>query len=1079
MAPAVNDTIVVCRPEQVREAAVVLSCCPADRFTPLIVVEPSPISEDEYRRLYDGYVEARDRRDAVTGGPLARSTAIHSPGAVAALRKEVDDAAEALTPYRSWWRHQRLVSDLLRRLPLRRAVFLFATHAQENRLINALPMRRIGDQREPTIPETIEWLSILPLGSAGDGTSGETRHMYASLCELTEVAWRALGHSEDIPKDAIEVPQADESAYFNGLWRALARGVPLRPTNASRTDSNTDYAAEAKEAVLVELSREADKLLGAQYAHQRRAKLIVYAEPDCDAQRRLRTVISARQDEREGERTQQGAQGATQAAPDKFLGALGEYLFGDPTVSQGIRRIEDAVSAMVPEHVVNAVGELDLTAFTSGIPYNFVKKNGADWSSKAIGHIAGDAALLVLTEMCRVPKNTGVGFSLLFDPGYFEAETQAVLGVLQKQSSYPLVLQREAGSSLALLQLGPSMPLDVLFFNTHGSDQAIVLSDGPLPAFKLLQRQTLASRPFIFNSSCLSWVGVGREFVRVGARGYVGTLWSVDADIAREYARRVLDRVTQGEPVSRALRKTGVAVSTERAYIYIGTCGARLQGAALIGPDEARRRVAKAAEILFDEIMRLLEQTDGASDLPFFPALENLLWTEAKKLVAEYDRRWAEPNLERLELAILELQVISRRVDRRRDEAAEALLRIADAERMLDALALEPDARCEPEARLTQFAGRINLRLGRSQQAVAILLRSVKAAEAAHESIAPQSLDLCDALRALGRNPEALEWVKKADASFAAENPSSRERLYSLGRLAQLSSALRDYDAALRYARQGFTLAGQLDDLKERSDFKGDEARALLRIPRLDEALAAAHEYLDLARHTYEERRELAAFGVIGQTLIAKGDFAHALEYVQKGLDYARRSGVATSIGDFLMDMAAIEMAKGNHERALDCNLEAAAIFGNLGQMPKVRVALGQATDHYRAIFGADLGRNTWDILLRLLKVEISVLGQVDPPLRHSITIEVVRRLQALIARVGVAPIRDGIHMIAQEAQAIANSPQTAASDQLKFVVEALGLFDDLGQSRFAEARQRAQNLDALSQAAFQLVSFVDQKAFA
>ena len=38
--------------------------------------------------------------------------------------------------------------------------------------------------------------------------------------------------------------------------------------------------------------------------------------------------------------------------------------------------------------------------FTAGIPYNFLKKDSADWSSKTIGHLTGDAALLVLTEIC-------------------------------------------------------------------------------------------------------------------------------------------------------------------------------------------------------------------------------------------------------------------------------------------------------------------------------------------------------------------------------------------------------------------------------------------------------------------------------------------------------------------------------------------------------------------------------------------------------------------------------------------------------------------------------------------------------
>src|SRR5215204_6964996 len=152
MLPAVNDTIIVCRPEQVREAAVVLSCCTADCFTPLIVFERPPHSEEEYRRRYEWYVEARDRRDALAGAPVARAAAAGKQQEVDALNKEVDRRAETLTAYRSWWRHQRQIGELLRALPLRRAVFLFAPDDTENGLINALPKRRLREDREPVIP---------------------------------------------------------------------------------------------------------------------------------------------------------------------------------------------------------------------------------------------------------------------------------------------------------------------------------------------------------------------------------------------------------------------------------------------------------------------------------------------------------------------------------------------------------------------------------------------------------------------------------------------------------------------------------------------------------------------------------------------------------------------------------------------------------------------------------------------------------------------------------------------------------------------------------------------------------------
>ena len=43
-------TVVLCRPDQWKEAAIVASCLPGDRFTPLIVVDPPPLSSKEMWR---------------------------------------------------------------------------------------------------------------------------------------------------------------------------------------------------------------------------------------------------------------------------------------------------------------------------------------------------------------------------------------------------------------------------------------------------------------------------------------------------------------------------------------------------------------------------------------------------------------------------------------------------------------------------------------------------------------------------------------------------------------------------------------------------------------------------------------------------------------------------------------------------------------------------------------------------------------------------------------------------------------------------------------------------------------------
>ena len=61
--------------------------------------------------------------------------------------------------------------------------------------------------------------------------------------------------------------------------------------------------------------------------------------------------------------------------PKLFLEKLRRLLRGaDP--SSSLQTLEQAVTASVPDFVIAEVGDRDTTAFTAGIPYNFVHKNG-------------------------------------------------------------------------------------------------------------------------------------------------------------------------------------------------------------------------------------------------------------------------------------------------------------------------------------------------------------------------------------------------------------------------------------------------------------------------------------------------------------------------------------------------------------------------------------------------------------------------------------------------------------------------------------------------------------------------------
>ena len=1074
MVSAVGDIVMFCRPEQVREAAVALSCCPADRFTPLVVMERSPISDDEYRTCYDSYVEARDRRDGLVGGPLARQEALGNLAAVQAATLEVDTKAEALTPYRSWWRHQLFIRDLLRSLGPRLAVFLFEPASHELGLIEAVPMSRIGEERTPLLPEGLKCVHVLAGAGPADEAAG--RYFYGSLSELTDTAWRACGRAGQPPGNTVGVAAADPVGFFAGLSRALKRGVPLRARADDAPapgDQNDDEGSETTpaEAVLIELSADATKLLGVQYAHHRRAKLVMYPEPHAARVEAARAAVEARQDQRQKE---------APAEVKRFgLAALREYIFGDPTIAETIRQLEQSVSQSVPDWVVAAVGDLDLTVFTTGIPYNFVKSKGADWANKAIGHIAGDPSLLILTELCGRPIDSEVSFSLIFDPGYFQtSETQTVLATLQKRSSYPLVLSGLAGSSMSLLHVGPTLPLDLLFFNTHGSDKAILLADGPLPAFKLLQRQTLPSRPFVFNSSCLSWVGVGREFIRIGARGYAGTLWSVDAEVAASYAGIVLDRITrQGWPVSRAMRNTGVASSTERAYIYIGTCRARLDDTKLERADAEQHRLLSAATALLTSAAASLARGGGRNSVRLITEPENQFWREAEKLLAEHDRRWPEPTADRVEAAIQHLLVLSYMAERWPDEVRTRRHVQENAETTLNGLSLDTKTRHEQLANVVRFGARLLLNLTEIEPAIVQYQRAMEAAEQipSAELAGEIALELCDAPRMRWENEEALALATKADADFATVSPTHSSRLGSLGRMAQISSALRQYEVALNRAREGFKLATTLDNLKERAEFKGDEARILLKLERFDEALTEARTFLDLSRRAHDEGRELSAYGVITMALIGKRDFTEALKYAQTGLDHARAGAFAVSTGDFLMDFVSIKSKTGDHAGAVACALEAAPIFAGTGHVAKIAFALGRAEEEFNALDPSSA--TALGPLFDMLRTQLDVVNFGDRNLRRNITSSIVQRIKHAIARAGLPAVRARIQALLQHCEAVAKRDPARNSEQLQFIGAALGMFNLVAAGQSAQARPIAEELDRLSVGGFQLVAFVDQYA--
>jgi tetratricopeptide (TPR) repeat protein len=908
----VGDTVVVCRPDQVREAAIVVSCLPADRLTPVVTVEPPPMSEAEYITLFELRREAQDSLQGHIGTPLGSAEA-YSGGQESKQRLAAEHAmnwelAQAVAPYRSWLKRNERIKSLLKGLGIQRAVLLDDFASEE---LNALdPALSAEYNRAHAALAGEEYVPDRTQGML-DEVPFQLHVPCADLVGLTSSAWRLLRDPNVAPERMIEVPADDRAGYVAALFTALHTGAVLHAVDAPSAESGPAFSTvnlDAEEAVLVENTGHPDSLLGAIYAHHRRARLVITPEPDLEA---VQSAVAEQQHR------------VTAAARSIGEGTRGTA-FADVLwrmLSEGGRNpfavLEAAVTAQVPATAIAEVGERRLTAFTIGLPYSFVRTETADWSRKPIGHMAADATLIILNELygAAAAPQSEASFTLVFDPGFFRgAETDDVMRTVGAHVTHPILLSGPAATWDALF-LPDHLPVELIFFNTHGSDDAIVLGDVPLHNWRIPQYVTLRHRPLVFNNSCQSWTGVGREFVRSGARGYIGTLWAVPSDLAADFARVVVDRLTAQEMTAcEAIVDTGLRAGIERSYLYVGTAAGRLDqslGRALTSgetalaacamlADAASGSVSEVARVLLREITLLRRAAEGTPHQHTAAYVDALL-CELGMLISPDrvgDRALESEVTEWIDASLHLLDLPSEEVDSRwatrfsltahlhlaRDEWAAAL---ADLGR-----SVSYGAACEDRANLLLTMASIHMRLGDWEQA---------------QHVARSSHDLCE------------------------EQQDTSGEMRAIGVLGQLCKRDERHGEAMAYAEEGYALAVTLHDRKEQGIFKLDQC-SLHRIQGdIDAAIAAATRALELFRVDHDERSELAALGQLGRCHLHKGDLAAAEQYVVQGLAQARSLGVSSEVVSFASDLGELLVLREQHADALGYYCEAAAVAVETG----------------------------------------------------------------------------------------------------------------------------------------------------
>ncbi len=795
MGSAYSDTIVVCRPNQLCEAAIVVSCLPSKAFVPVISVEAPPMSVADYIQRHQKLTVSLTRSEEMFGGPLGSAEVMAATRRSPSARREVLAALdrsiwmqEAIAPYQSWLKHNEMVSQLLADSRVSRAIFLFDPDPGDlymedpSIVVEWNSYRREADGKGPGEPKSMfaslsSYLYLLH-GLSAELDNGP-RNYFRDLPDLARRAWSLL-RDEDPPRHFIEVAGLHTANYLVGLFAALRSGLPLRPVDhCSRPiqevldGANPD--ADASEAVLVEDTGHASTLLGALYAHHRAARLVVTPPPVLDE---VQHAVAARQD-----LIVKNGRG--------IFDGIRSRISGESRRDQFVE-IEAAVTAQVPHTAVREVGDRRLTAFTIGLPYSFVKTIDDDWSRKPIGHVAADPTLIILNEIFSTSVELiPAAVSLIFDPGYFRtSETADVMRQVSSHFTHSILLDGEYATALSLMHLSDSLPVELVFFNTHGSDESIVLSDMPVPRRIITRFVKFPQRPIVFNNSCQSWTSIGREFVRIGARGYIGTLWSIPSDLAADFARTVMHRVTTEEAAAcQAMVSTGLSETIERSYIYVGTANGRLN---------KQRGHATGAQAALAACAILLR---SARKLPN-GQLTRLVCRETEKLRNAINGSGYDETSEYLDILLGELEAISKYPEIT-DSDLKAANHLADSiDSSVERIPLPETVKKQKIAQRYAHTGTIYYARHRLSAALADLLRSIQLADTDSQRAYLQ-LAVAEILTSQGNWDEAMTVVTGV-RDFYSRTGDRDGLIKALGLLGQIARRLGRDTEALQYAQEGY-----------------------------------------------------------------------------------------------------------------------------------------------------------------------------------------------------------------------------------------------------------------------------------
>lgn len=1054
----IADLVVICRPEQMREAAIALAAIPDKRFVPLMVLQPPPMKLAELRQLFSDFHPRVDRVLGEMGAfglaEFSGKTSEEKDAFMAdwALRRELQ---QRMHPYRSWAKRNSMLHKALRDFSINKAICLFEPTPQDLALAGieyALEKAPPDSEDLSGIPSLLDDVEQVILASCVkqqglDAVFDECARIHAGLT-----------------RPVLEVAD-DPASVLVGLCEARSTGHTLRIKPGATHDPGLTRSygtATAQHVVAVEVEDDARALTASLFAAHLHTQLLTLPKPDLtDVDHTLRDLQQA---------VVEHARDSTWLS--HLSATVHQYLTGDRRPAL-LQELEKQVTRCVPPTFIHAVGGHALTVFGSGLPYGFVKLGRTNWSSKHIGHVIADPDLIIISEL----HNTGaidpiVSFNLIIDPGFFQcSETDVVAEALQARPAKSLVLRKDAQIANLLPRLIGTVPLDFIFFNTHGSDDAIMLGFYPLQHYQITQWFEFDQRPLIFNNSCLSWTGVGRDFVRIGARGYIGTLWSVGAQDAATLAEQAMARMIHtGEPVCSAILPSAkVDPFTSRAYVFVGTADATfaMDREEQLSEDDPIRLIAVMQNLLvllnvtrrqmnaneadaftshtYGEFKVLREGLMARGEAYLKSVIADSMLAEIEMHIDKDDVLHATPN-DRLAL-----------VDRCRQIVQEAPLSEADRDHRL--------------ARLLFHRADINRLRGHFAEADDDAKHSMdvdqKQGESGRSALQVRIQIAIDN----GRIDDALSLAKQAQSKQAdtdngndidIDNEPQRKskqiyELMTLGRLCQIMKRQPDHlDEGIELAKKGVQIATDIDNLAEVATFELDLAQLHLQKGQVQLAIDAAQRSLTTSRRGQNAIGELGAYGTLGQCHAQLGHLAQARTYALRGLERAQQLNEPRRVAAFLNDLANIEWSSGDRHLSTDYRIEGMRQAAEMGHIDMWQLciqvgvqACGQVQDAgegARMISAAiqSLGLATQPMLPQGVSILLSslphLLGQWPQPNRLDL-------LQDLLA--ATQPVMESLK----------DHPQPKGYAELLFAMGHAFLLHDMGQTE--PAQQLTHQIDA------------------